>query len=82
MKIYKFDCNGHNSPAYGCDKPSDNSGEYYRAEDVAGLNHQILQLKISRNAALSREKEANQLWSKAAMKWAKEKENLINQQGQ
>lgn len=34
MQIYKFDCNGHNAPAYGCDKPGDNSGEYVRLDEV------------------------------------------------
>ena len=34
MQIYKFDCNGHNAPAYGCNKPGDNSGEYVRVDDV------------------------------------------------
>lgn len=34
METVKFDCNGHNAPAYGCDKPGDQSGEYNRKEDV------------------------------------------------
>lgn len=33
----KFDCKGHNAPAYSCDKPGDNSGEYIQATDVDEL---------------------------------------------
>ena len=32
MEIIKFDCHGHNAPAYSCNKPGDNSGEYVRAD--------------------------------------------------
>ena len=34
MDKVSFDCNGNNAPAYSCDKPGDNSGEYYRCSDV------------------------------------------------
>jgi len=34
MKKIKFNCNGHNAPAYRCSEPGDNSGEYYRVEEV------------------------------------------------
>ena len=37
MKKIKFDCNGHNSPAYGCDHHGDNSGLYYLAAEVETL---------------------------------------------
>ena len=37
MQIYKFDCNGHNAPAYGCNKPGDNSGEYVKVDDLANM---------------------------------------------
>jgi len=37
LKTFKFDCNGNNAPAYGCDQPGDNSGEYFKAEDVRPL---------------------------------------------
>ena len=30
MKTVKFDCHGHNAPAYGCNLPCDQSGEYLR----------------------------------------------------
>ena len=33
MKRIRFDCHGHNAPAYGCNEPGDNSGWYYRADD-------------------------------------------------
>ncbi|MCG7598829.1 hypothetical protein MHM84_03460 [Halomonas sp. McH1-25] len=28
LKRVRFDCNGNNAPAYGCNLPGDNSGEY------------------------------------------------------
>jgi hypothetical protein len=34
MKTYKFDCHGHNAPAYGCDQPGDNSGKYVKLEEL------------------------------------------------
>jgi len=34
MKKIRFDCHGHNAPAYGCNEPGDNSGWYFRADDV------------------------------------------------
>lgn len=37
MPKVKFDCNGPNAPAYGCDKPGDNSGYYYPADKVEAL---------------------------------------------
>jgi len=45
-KIYRFDCNGGNSPAYGCDKPGDNSGQYYQAEDVVLMERMISELEL------------------------------------
>lgn len=33
----KFDCNGNNAPAYGCDKPCDNSGVYVKSTDYDEL---------------------------------------------
>lgn len=33
----KFDCNGNNAPAYGCDKPGDNSGVYVQSTDYDEL---------------------------------------------
>ena len=32
MKTIKFNCRGNNAPAYGCNKPGDNTGEYVSAE--------------------------------------------------
>jgi hypothetical protein len=34
MDKIKFDCYGNNAPAYGCSKPGDNSGWYYKSTDV------------------------------------------------
>lgn len=37
MKTIRFDCGGHNAPAYGCNKPGDNSGYYVPADVAQGL---------------------------------------------
>ena len=34
MKRIRFSCHGYNAPAYGCSEPGDNSGEYYRSDEV------------------------------------------------
>ena len=44
--------------------------------DELKLKNEIIQLKVSRNAALSREQEANRNWSTAAKKWVNEKQQL------
>lgn len=41
VEIFKFDCNGHNAPAYGCNKPGDNSGEYVRLADFERIKAQL-----------------------------------------
>lgn len=45
IKPISFNCNGIFSPAYGCDKPGDNSGQYYHKEDVNKLVGMIEKLK-------------------------------------
>lgn len=42
VEIYKFDCRGHNAPAYGCNKPNDNSGNYYKVSDIERLKKELL----------------------------------------
>lgn len=37
MQTFNFDCHGHNAPAYGCNKPGDNSGEYVKHDDAKKL---------------------------------------------
>ena len=39
MDVIKFDCNSHNAPAYSCNKPGDNSGEYIRFEDATNTDN-------------------------------------------
>ena len=34
MEAIRFNCNGHNAPAYGCSEPGDNSGDYYCAAEA------------------------------------------------
>ena len=34
LKIFVFDCHGHNALAYSCSEPGDNSGKYVRLEDL------------------------------------------------
>ncbi len=36
MNPTRFDCHGNSAPAYTCDAPGDQTGAYYRAEDVEG----------------------------------------------
>ena len=33
MRTVKFNCHSNSAPAYGCNKPGDNSGEYVRIGD-------------------------------------------------
>lgn len=48
-KKYQFDCHGRSSPAYGCSQPGDNSGMFYRVDDVdaetADLRRQLAEAK-------------------------------------
>ena len=37
MERIRFNCNGHNGPVYGCNKPGNNSGEYVSTKDLAEL---------------------------------------------
>jgi len=39
--IYIFDCNGHNAPAYSCNKPGDNTGSYVHLTDYEDLQTQL-----------------------------------------
>lgn len=42
MDVFKFDCKGNNAPAYSCNRPNDNSGNYYRVSDVERLKESLL----------------------------------------
>lgn len=46
FKMYKFDCNTHCAPAYTCNIPNDNSGEYYKKEDVDEFIKKLLDGKF------------------------------------
>ncbi len=37
----RLDCHGRCAPAYGCDRPNDNSGVYVRESDYAKLEHEL-----------------------------------------
>jgi len=50
MKQYKFFCDGHNAPAYSCDTPGDNSGVYYKKEDVDKLSIEIINIQVDNTA--------------------------------
>jgi len=39
MDIIKFECHGYNAPAYSCNKPGDNTGDYIRLEDVTSTDN-------------------------------------------
>lgn len=32
-EVFRFHCHGQSAPAYSCNKPADNSGEYVRLSD-------------------------------------------------
>ena len=49
MKLFKFDCTTNNAPAYICSEPNDNSGHYYRAEDVDELLRKTQQIELMSN---------------------------------
>jgi hypothetical protein len=39
-----FTCHGNNAPAYGCNKPGDMSGTYYKApQPVVNVNQQLVE---------------------------------------
>lgn len=42
MDVYKFDCKSNNAPAYSCNKPNDNSGNYYKVSDIEILKVELL----------------------------------------
>ena len=50
MEAIKFDCKGNNSPAYSCDKPGDNSGEYVTIEIANAMRSLIIDLHGSLRA--------------------------------
>ena len=41
MELFEFDCNSNNAPAYSCNHPNDNSGFYFRAEEVEPIIHAL-----------------------------------------
>ena len=45
MKTIKFNCNGHNAPAYGCSESGDQSGEYVRVEDLSGIEDRVTHIE-------------------------------------
>jgi len=47
-----------------------------QAAEIDDLKSKNMRLTISRNAALSREKEAHRDWSTAAIKWVKDKARM------
>lgn len=49
METVKFNCHGHNAPAYGCNKPGDQSGEYVKARE----HDQLLQERAAMTELLT-----------------------------
>ena len=37
LKVFNFDSNGFNAPAYSCNWPGDNSGSYYSMDAIDNL---------------------------------------------
>ena len=50
METIKFDCNSNNSPAYSCNKPGDNSGEYVPYDVASAMRSLIIDLQGSLRA--------------------------------
>ena len=44
MEIVRFDCSSNNSPAYSCNKPGNQSGEYVRKEVADAMRFLIMDL--------------------------------------
>lgn len=44
-KVFRFHCHGHNAPAYSCNRPDDNSGEYVRLSDYEALQAECEKLR-------------------------------------
>ena len=47
MEIFKFDSKGNNAPAYSCNRPGDNSGEYVSLETARIMRNLIIDLQAS-----------------------------------
>ena len=47
MEIFKFDSKGNNAPAYSCNRPGDNSGEYVPLETARIMRNLIVDLQAS-----------------------------------
>lgn len=41
MRKVKFDCHGHNAPAYSCSEPNDQSGEYVNVKDLPEFAREV-----------------------------------------
>ena len=50
METIKFDCKANNAPAYSCNKPGDNSGEYVGAELAFAMRDLIIDLQATLRA--------------------------------
>lgn len=44
-EVFRFHCHGQSAPAYSCNKPADNSGEYVRLSDYERLQAELESLK-------------------------------------
>ena len=50
METIKFDSNSHNAPAYSCNKPGDNSGEYVSVDVANAMRSLIMDLQAALRA--------------------------------
>lgn len=44
-EVFRFHCHGQSAPAYSCNKPTDNSGEYVRLSDYEALQAELEKMK-------------------------------------
>lgn len=50
METIKFDCKSNNAPAYSCNRPGDNSGEYVSANIAFAMRDLIIDLQATLRA--------------------------------
>ena len=46
-EVFRFHCHGRSAPAYNCNKPADNSGEYVRLAEYEALQAECEKLRTS-----------------------------------
>ena len=63
METVKFDCKSNNAPAYSCNRPGDNSGEYVHIDVANAMRSLIIDLHSTLRAIDTKpmEKQATEI---------------------